>query len=74
MHFLMKYVTLQITNKYLHSTPKLTIARRRNNRREKQTRFIMDLVLYTFYDRFGILYLIDKALPGHFLRNYNYCG
>ena len=59
---------LQINIGYLHSTPKLTIARRRNNRREKQTRFIMDLVLYTFYDRFGILYLIDQALPGHFFK------
>ena len=39
---------------------------------KKQTRFMMDLVLYTFYDGFGILYIIDKALPGHFLRNYNY--
>ena len=70
----MLHYKLQINTGYLHSTPKLTIARRRNNRREKQTRFIMDLVLYTFYDRFGILYLIDKALPGHFLRNYDYCG
>ena len=46
----------QINTGYLHSTLKLTIARRRNDRREKQTRSMMDLVLFTFYDRFGILY------------------
>ena len=69
----MLHYKLQInTGRYLHATTKLTIARRRNDRREKQTRFMMDLVLYTFYDRFGILYIIDKALPVHFLRNYNY--
>ena len=68
----MLHYTLQINTGYLHATTKLTIARRRNDRREKQTPFMKDLVLYTFYDRFGILYIIDKALPGHFLRNYNY--
>ena len=68
----MLHYKFQINTGYLHATTKLTIARRRNDRREKRTRFMMDLVLYTFYDRFGILYIIDKALPGYFLRNYNY--
>ena len=62
----MLHYKLQINTRYLHATTKLTIARRWNDRREKQTRFMMDLVLYTFYDRFGILYIIDKALPEHF--------
>jgi hypothetical protein len=62
----MLHYKLQINTGYLHATTKLTIARRRDDRGEKQTRFMMDLVLYTFYDRSGILYLIDETLPGHF--------
>ena len=53
----MLHYKLQINIGYLHATPKLTIARRRNDRREKQTCFMMDLVLYTIYDRF--LYCIS---------------
>ena len=45
----MLHYKLHINTGYLHATTKLTIARRRNESREKQTRFMMG---------FGIIYVL----------------